>query len=265
MEFVARGLVDLGKEHKMRISAKASIGGASVLALAAAVTLTVVGSGSAGTSDVQPPGNIAVPAITGLQVGQTLTVTSGTWAGATPMSFQYTWLRSGGTGGWTAIPGAGTGTYTLTDAGGVQWANAATTSQVTGATAADTIALPNGQTSVLIDHVTLPNRLVVQSVTFSPSSLKPGGKTIAQVLVQDAFGHPVRGALVQIVGLPFGAIAPAPEVATGTDGTASITLTASSQLASAGGAIALQVRARKSGENVLTGVTGTRLVKLSVG
>jgi len=55
------------------------------------------------------------------------------------------------------------------------------------------------------------------------------------------------------------------EVATGTDGTASITLTASSQLASAGGAIALQVRARKSGENVLTGVTGTRLVKLDVG
>jgi hypothetical protein len=263
----------------MRTSAKASVAVASVLALAAAVTLTVVGSGSAGTSDVQPPGNIAPPVITGLQVGQTLAVTSGTWAGATPMDFQYTWIRSGGASG-TPIPGAGTGTYTLTDAdvghnvfvqvkasnaGGFQWANSTPTSQVTGATAADTIALPNGQTSVLIDHVTLPNRLVVQSVTFSPSSLKPGGKVTAQVLVQDAFGHPVRGALVQIVGLPFGAIVQAPEVATGTDGTASITLTAASQLAHAGSAMALSVRARKSGENVLTGVTGTRLVKLNVG
>jgi len=264
----------------MRTSAKASVAVASVLALTAVVTLIVAGSGSAGTKDVQPPGNIAVPSITGLQVGQTLAVTSGTWAGGTPMSFQYTWLRSGGPGGWTAIPGAGTGTYTLTDAdighnlfvqvkasnaGGFQWANSATTSQVTGATAADTMALPNGQTSVLIDHVILPNRLVVQSVTFSPSSLKPGGKVTAQVLVQDAFGHPVRGALVQIVGLPFGAIVQAPEVATGTDGTASITLTAASQLSHAGSAMALQVRARKPGENVLTGVTGTRLVKLDVG
>jgi len=264
----------------MRISAKASVAGVSVLALTAAVTLIAVGSGSAGTKDVQPPGNIAIPTITGLQVGQTLSVTSGTWVGATPMTFQYTWLRSGGPGGWTAIPDAATGLYTLTDAdighnlfvqvkatnaGGLQWANSLTTSQVTGATAADTVALPNGQTSVLIDRVTLPNRLVVQSVSFSPSSLEPGGKTTAQVLVQDAFGHPVRGALVQIVGLPFGAVVQAPEAATGADGTASITLTAGPKLAGAGGAIALQVRARKSGENVLTGVTGTRLVKLSVG
>jgi hypothetical protein len=263
----------------MRTSVTASLGVASVLAIVAAMTLVVVGPGSASRANPQPPGNIAVPAITGLQVGQTLSVTPGTWGGATPMTFLYTWLRSSGAG-FTAIPGAGNPTYTLTDADighnlfvqvkatnsdGFQWANSVTTSHVTGATAADTIALPGGQTSVLIDHVTLPNRLVVQSVTFTPSSLKPGGSVTAKVLVQDAFGHPVRGALVQVVGLPFGAITQPAEVATGTDGTASIVLTATPQITRAGGAVALSVRARKAGENVLTGVTANRLVKLSVG
>jgi hypothetical protein len=262
----------------MRTSVKASLGLASVLALVAAVALFVASSGSASPANPQPPGNVAVPAITGLQVGQTLSVTPGTWAGETPMTFIYTWLRSSATG-FTAIPGAGNPTYTLTDADighnlfvqvkatnadGFQWANSSTTSHVTGATAADTIPLPGGQTSVLIDHVTLPNRLVVQSVTFAPAALKAGGTVTANVLVQDAFGHPVRGALVQIVGLPFGAIKQPAEVATGTDGTASIVLTATAELARAGGAMALSVRARKPGDNVLTGVTASRLVKLPV-
>jgi hypothetical protein len=88
---------------------------------------------------------------------------------------------------------------------------------------------------------------------------------MATVHVTDAFNHPVRGALAQIVGLPFGAVQQPAETAPGTDGTVAFKLTAGPQPQGAGGAIALQVRARKPGDDVLTGVTGTRLVKLSVG
>ena len=52
--------------------------------------------------------------------------------------------------------------------------------------------------------------------------------------------------------------------ATQTDQGKSVTLTATSQLARAGKLVGLCIQARKNGDNVLTGVTGMRLVNLSV-
>lgn len=263
----------------MRLSVKASLLAATILATIA-VGAVMVASGSASPANPQPPANTIVPTLTGLQVGQTLTASPGTWSGMAPITYYYDWHRSNGSG-WSTIAGAAGPTYTLTDADighnvfvqvkavnadGELWVNSIPTSFVTGPTAGSSITLPGGQTSILIDNVSLPGRLVVDSATFAPASLKAGGSVIAKVVVLDTLGHPVRGALVQIVGLPFGSINQPTETPTGIDGSVSIALTGTAQLAhTPGGAIALSIRARKPGENPLAGITAQRLVQLRIG
>lgn len=262
----------------MRTKVKASLA-AAVLALVLTAALIGVGSGSATPINPQPPIPIWIPSLTGLQVGQTLVATPGTWAGATPMTFLYFWLRSS-VSGWTLIPGDSGPTYTITDADighnffvqvkatnsdGYQLSNSATTSQVGGAASADTVALPGGGVSVLVDHVTLPDRLVVQTTTFSPTAIKPGGTVTARVVVMDTTGHPVRGASVQLIPLPYGAVLRPAAVTTGADGSASVTLKATGQLSRAGKLVGVYVQATKPGDNIATGVTASTLVNLTVG
>jgi hypothetical protein len=60
-----------------------------------------------------PPGNVGEPEVSGtLEVGQTLSVTNGTWL-YNPTSFTYQWYRAGGVSGETAIGGATASLYTL--------------------------------------------------------------------------------------------------------------------------------------------------------
>jgi hypothetical protein len=55
------------------------------------------------------PHNTILPAITGTPtVGQTLTASTGTWAGTAPITYAYQWLRAG-----AAIGGAVASTYVL--------------------------------------------------------------------------------------------------------------------------------------------------------
>ncbi|HET9050156.1 MAG TPA: DNRLRE domain-containing protein, partial [Candidatus Dormibacteraeota bacterium] len=64
------------------------------------------------------PANTTPPAISGTaQNGQTLTASSGSWSGTTPMTFADQWRRCDSTGaGCVSIPGATATTYTLTAA-----------------------------------------------------------------------------------------------------------------------------------------------------
>lgn len=93
-----------------------ALAGGALLALALA---TGVGSAA---SQAAPPANTAAPAITGTaQVGRTLTATTGSWSGDTPMTFAFQWQRcdaSGATCG--AIAGATTSSYAVAaaDVGG---------------------------------------------------------------------------------------------------------------------------------------------------
>ena len=106
---------------------------------------------------------------------------------------------------------------------------------------------------------------MIATADFSPLKISASGTVTAKVTVVDTFKHPVHGVLVQVTALPFGSIKQPAEVTTDNDGIATITLTGMPQLAhTPGGAIALSVRARKSGDNVLAGVTAERLVKLDV-
>lgn len=87
------------------------------------------------------PTNSVLPVIAGtVEVGETLTCSQGTWAGAT--SYVYAWLRSG-----VVITGATTSTYTLTTADiEATIAGRVTATNVDGSLAADslpTIAVPS--------------------------------------------------------------------------------------------------------------------------
>jgi endoglucanase len=61
------------------------------------------------------PANTALPTVSGIaQVGQTLTATSGSWSGTTPMTYAYQWRRCDSAGANCAnISGATATTYTL--------------------------------------------------------------------------------------------------------------------------------------------------------
>lgn len=68
------------------------------------------------TSTAIAPSSTGTPAITGSPVsGQTLTASTGTWSGTTPMSYAYQWLQCNTSGAaCSAIGGATSGTFLLT-------------------------------------------------------------------------------------------------------------------------------------------------------
>ena len=73
---------------------------------------------SAAVTAATPPSSTALPTISGTpQQGQTLTTTNGAWAGSTPLSFAYQWLRCDTSGSNCAAIGTATGSgYTLQSA-----------------------------------------------------------------------------------------------------------------------------------------------------
>jgi subtilisin family serine protease len=80
----------------------------------AAMLALGAGSGSTGS----PPSASAAPAISGTdQAGQTLTASSGTWSGSTPMTYSYKWQRCDSSGSSCAdVSGATSTTYVLSSA-----------------------------------------------------------------------------------------------------------------------------------------------------
>ncbi len=81
-------------------------------------TATAGASGSKCADDrqPQPPVNTQLPATKGTPaVGTTLTSVPGTWTGDPTITYAYQWQRKVA-GVWTDIPGAGTDTYTATEA-----------------------------------------------------------------------------------------------------------------------------------------------------
>ena len=92
---------------------------AALLALSAIAIGSIFGAAGSGSATIAvAPSNTAVPTISGTtQSGSTLTATSGTWGGTTPLNFAYAWSRCDKNGAsCAAIGGATSSTYVLQNA-----------------------------------------------------------------------------------------------------------------------------------------------------
>jgi hypothetical protein len=222
-----------------------------------------------------PPASTSPPTISGVpQQNQTLTANRGSWSGGQPQAYAYQWRRCDSVGGnCTGIGSATAGMYVLTvdDVGhtlrvrvtarnslGARSATSTPTGVVTKA------GLPSGQT-ISINDVSLPNRLIIDRLQFIPLFLRSRAPFTARFHVTDSQNHPVQGALVFVVGIPFGNTTTPPEQATGADGWVTFTIRPTSRLSLVPrGNQPFFVRARKPSDRLIAGVSTRRLVNLSV-
>lgn len=235
------------------------------------------------TAPAEAPRNTSPPTISGTpNEGATLTANPGTWTGVPPITYAYQWLRCDASGNsCSAIVGAASQTYMVTtadvghalrvqvtasDAGGgppgVATSNA--TAAAGSAGPAGQVKLPGGKTSIPVTSVSLPARLIVDGIRFSPSPVASRSRPIAiRVHVSDTRGYVVRGALVFVRSTPLVTSTPAEQV---TDQAGYVTLTAfprSTFPLKRGYHVQFFVRTRKEGDSLLAGVSSRRLVQVA--
>jgi hypothetical protein len=229
--------------------------------------------GATAATSPTKPSNTAPPTISGnIAVGQTLTATTGTWNGTTPITYSYQWARNNASGGFDPITNATQATYSLTtaDAGhklfvqvkaqntaGVAWQSSKPTTSVGGVAANATLP---------VSAVSLPDRLVISGLDFTPLAPTTTGRVPVQARFQvtDMSGHPVQGALVKEIGLPYAWVQNSPEQMTGSDGWVSLQVTPTVHMPKSMKHITMFVRARKPGGKLLAGISTRRLVQASV-
>jgi hypothetical protein len=266
---------DTGHRLRLIVTAKNGSGSATTTSAATAVV------GAAGAA----PKNTVLPTINGTaQDNQTLSAIVGTWTSTTPITYGYQWYRCDANGNNCAgIGGATAATYRVTssdvghrlrvtvtakNAAGSIWATSPPTAiaLAAGSAGGGAIKLPNGKTSIPVTSVSLPNRMIIDQLQFSPPRI--GSRTtpiVARFHVSDSNGNAVRDALVYAVGVPANRVSKAAEVKTAQDGWATITFVSGRALPFRKGAlVTIFVRARKAGENVLGGVSTRRLVSIRV-
>jgi hypothetical protein len=254
---------DVGHTLRVAVTATNADGSSSATSKHTGV---VVATGSA-------PIPTRLPSLAGsTQQGSTLTADHGAWTGTQPIRFDYTWQRcdAHGNGCVTFIAHSASTTYTLggSDLGHTMRIEVTATnargsrSVFSNATAVVDAPKPPA-TTIAIGNVSLPDRLVIDKVSFSPNPLTSRNTAIvARFHVADTKGLSVQGALVYAIGLPYGWTYNAPEQPTGADGWATITIQPTRAIPiRRGAALVLFVRARKPGDNLLAGVSTRRLVQ----
>ena len=232
------------------------------------------------TTQAGPP-NTALPTITGSTVvGEKLTATPGTWTG-TGIAFAYLWSRCDAAGAACAeITTATQSTYTLVtaDAGKtlrvkVTGTNASGSNSVTSAQTAvvttggtSTTGCPTGTGAIDVDDLSPPARLQIDKQQITPSVVTPGTRTIRiRFHVSACKGRSVEGALVYATAVPYQQFS-ATEQPSAADGWAVLTMRQLRYFPASGQQQLLVVfaRARKSGEDLLAGVSTRRLVSFRV-
>jgi len=252
------------------------LGGAAALVATGVAALTA----SAATTAV-PPKNTAVPTISGQPVvKQTLTADPGTWTGDQPIVFTYHWQRCNAAGsGCVNIPNATKKTYAVKEAdvdftlrvqvtgknsSGSDTAVSAVTAKVTANTGPEgQIKLPSGEVSIPVTSVTGSERLIVDSVAFTPNPVTTRNTTITvKIKVKDTRGYVVRDASVFLRSTPVVTSTP-PEGKTGQDGTITYQVQPENDMTIRPGySTQFYVKAFKQGDNPLAGISGSRLVQV---
>lgn len=226
------------------------------------------------------PANTALPTITGTpQENSTLTGTNGTWTN-NPSKYEYAWQRCDKSGGaCSSISGATKNTYTLTSAD----VGATIRFRVVASNSLGSDTALSGATSVVSkfrgqgcpatgnpDQVTAinpPARLLIDSVQSEPAVVGRSTQTVTiKFHVTSTCGGPVQGALVYATAVPYNQFAIPPEQPSGADGWATLTFQRLKGFPASKHQrqLTVFVRARKSTENVLTGISNRRLMSVRV-
>ncbi|MEA2386391.1 MAG: hypothetical protein QOJ22_565 [Thermoleophilaceae bacterium] len=260
---------------KMKLLGLAAVG--ALLLLAAIAGLAETGVAAAPQA---APGNQSPPTISGTaQEGNTLTTANGTWSGS-PTSFTYQWRRCDSDGGSCAtIGGATEKTYVLkkvdvdnTIRSRVTARNADGSTQATSVPTAVVRAAPaapsgcDGNAPIPIASVALPNLLLIDSQSISPTVVGGSTQSITLRFRVTCKGKPVQGALVYGDAVPFNQFSTPTEQPTGADGWATLTMNRDRGFPAARSQELLVIfaRARKAGEDLLGGVSTRRLVSFPV-
>ena len=276
----------------IRLQVKAFDGGGNKIGVNASnATAKVTGQGVG-------PTNTGLPTVTGTAaVGQTLTASQGSWASKYLVDFANDWLRCDGSGGSCAPIGANGTTYTVggadkgstlrarvtaTNPAGTTPVSSDPTAVVPGAPPVAPPAAPAapppppptgagcpaGSRVAQVSAVTSPARLIVDRQVVSPSAIPraSGQDVVVRYRVSDTCGQPVQGALVYATAVPFGQLATPLEAATGPTGFVSLSFRTLSgfPLGRNQRSVAIFVRARKPGENLLTGISARRLFAIPI-
>ncbi len=261
--------------HRLRVVVTGSNGAGSSSAESAATD--VVAAAGVG------PKNTVLPAISGTaQDNQSLTAAAGTWTGNAPITFAYQWQRCDASGNNCQNLAGQTGaTYRATSSDVGRRVRVAVTAKnaygsstvlsgpspvVVAAGPAGATKLSNGTTSIPITSVSLPDRLLIDKVSFTPPLIGSRGvQVIAKFRVVDSNGYVVRDALVYAIGVPANRVSVPSEAKTDQTGWATLVYTPLRGLPIKNGArLTLFVRARKPGGSVLGGVSTRRLVSIGV-
>lgn len=222
------------------------------------------------------PANTALPAITGTATaGSTLTGSNGVWTGDQPITYTYQWQRCDAKGAACQnIPGATKTTYTVTTfEGGLTIRFKVTAKNKKGNGSASSLqtavvgaAGGGGGKAVDVKEVPVGERLIVTSVTFVPKIVRSRTKPIAvTIVVKDTRGNLVRGALVFIRSTPLLTSTPVAQ-ATGANGVVTYAIKPKASFPLRNGYnVQFFVKAYRSGDPVLSGVSGSRLVQVPTG
>jgi hypothetical protein len=260
------------------------LGGAGIVAALVAALTLFAGSGLAGGSAAQAnyaPVNTAAPTIAGTpQVGQTLTAGPGTWSSDTTPTYTYAWQLCDDKGaGCVAISGATASTYavrstdlaktlrvvvTATNPTGSSSATSAQTAAVTQPGPTGAIKQTSGLTSVPASNVALPERLIIDSVQFTPGRLSSRAGFVGRFHVADTRGYVVRDALVKVTALPYAWARSGGEVRTDEAGWATLTINPTINMPLGRNALVMFVRARVEGQSLLAGSSSRRLVQITI-
>ena len=256
--------------------------------LALVIGLGVFAGAGAAASSAKPK-NASPPTIAGTQQeGSTLTGDRGQWDNS-PTDYNYFWMRCGKGGGSCGnISGAHMLTYTLksVDVGntlrfrvdakngdGSTSAASAPTAVITAATkplptpAPSATGCPTGTGPVQVASVSSPAVLLIDQQQTDPSVVHRGAQQlIVRYHVSACGGRSVQGALVYATAVPFNQLSIPPEGTTGSDGFAELDfrMLAGFPVSPKQQLIAIFARARKSGENLLGGISSRRLFSVGV-
>ena len=269
--------------HKLRVMVTATNSKGSDTAKSDPTAVVVAASGAS-----TAPVNTSLPSISGTaQDGQTFTASQGSWNPSSGNNFTYQWQRCDSSGNSCSnISGATSTTYrnTSSDVGhrlrvavkatnslGNSTATSAASSVVAAAgtttTTPTTTTPPPAGKVISINDVVAPNRLIVSSTRFTPSSIGSTGQRLtARIrIIDEKSSTSVSGAIVYAIGVPANRVTVPPETTTDASGWATVTFETLRGLPIKQGAVlTFFIRARKAGETLLGGVSNRRLISVRV-